>query len=707
MKAPHFRQRPIACCVAGTLALLLCSAGAQTPAPAGRDAQSAAHAAADAGYKAFERKDHAAAMAHAQRAVELAPGRRDYWLLLAQAQLAAGQPDSAEQSLERAGQASGDDAALARARADLTRSRGQASGAAMYQALQAGDLVSALGHGRLAVRDAPDNAGYRLALVHALVRAAQFAEAERVAGEALALLPDSAAPLALRGYARHQLGRTAEAGADLDRAVQQRELAETTLRQLRLLGADLALARGDGPKALALLQPLPVSDAEAGARRELARVRAGGGGAPLAVAVPALDCANVVASQTCVVLAAAAPLVPGHAAAAGAYEALERKDAQRALELAREATTASPGQRDWQLLRMNAALAAGQPDEAKQAAAAARALGEDMPGASRLDLAYFSARVGDDQGARESFRQADAAGALPPGSLLDAGYASMRTRQDDEAVGYFKRAIDAVDSLRLKLEPQMLYDTRRAVAEVSRKWGVLASLTVSNSGAPVPIFGAAVGGPTGQKTTQAGVEAYWRPWGYRNGEFVELFARGFQTLHTEGGGLSGGDTFQGALGTRWKPLSGHNAVLSLSRVFGPEVEGDWLAQAAYSLDLGTDLRVDVPSWWTTRVAAEVGRYLEGHRTYGLGSVMFGRSFLVGEAGRTVVFPHAVLAGDYNSVDTPRSSIGAGPGVSVRHWFREDKYHAPRSYVDMTLQYRARLSGDDRIEGVYFNTLVSY
>jgi hypothetical protein len=46
-------------------------------------------------------------------------------------------------------------------------------------------------------------------------------------------------------------------------------------------------------------------------------------------------------------------------------------------------------------------------------------------------------------------------------------------------------------------------------------------------------------------------------------------------------------------------------------------------------------------------------------------------------------------------------------VSLRRWFREDKYHAPRSYVDFTLQYRAHLAGDDRIRGPYVNALVSY
>ncbi|HEY8360467.1 MAG TPA: bacteriophage N4 adsorption protein A, partial [Ramlibacter sp.] len=152
----------------------------------------------------------------------------------------------------------------------------------------------------------------------------------------------------------------------------------------------------------------------------------------------------------------------------------------------------------------------------------------------------------------------------------------------------------------------------------------------------------------------------------------------------------------------------HNVVLSLSRVFGPNVNDDWLAQVGYSLDVGTDLRVDVPSWWTTRISAEVGRYLDAGNDYAVAQLLFGRSYLVGNSGRTVVYPHAALVAEYSSADTTaKTSAGAGPGVSLRHWFREDTYNAPRSYWDVTLQYRARITGDERLKGLYLNTFVSY
>jgi len=257
------------------------------------------------------------------------------------------------------------------------------------------------------------------------------------------------------------------------------------------------------------------------------------------------------------------------------------------------------------------------------------------------------------------------------------------------------------------MDKQMLFDTRRTISEVERRFGVLASLTYRKSGGVEPGFG--VTSPGAVNTLQAGAEAYWRPWGFRNGRFVELFVRGFETLHSEGGGLTGSESFQGALGIRWKPLTQHNLVLSFARLFGNNLASDYLAQIGYSYDLGSDLRVDVPSWWTTRIAAEVGKYLHpSSQHYGLASVMFGRSYrLGGELSRSVLFPHAFVAAEYNSAFAEKGTVGAGPGVSFRHWFREDKYHAPQSYWDVTLQYRFHVGGDERIKGPYINTLISY
>jgi hypothetical protein len=49
----------------------------------------------------------------------------------------------------------------------------------------------------------------------------------------------------------------------------------------------------------------------------------------------------------------------------------------------------------------------------------------------------------------------------------------------------------------------------------------------------------------------------------------------------------------------------------------------------------------------------------------------------------------------------------GVGVGVRYWFRESKYKAPQSYVDFSVQYRAKVVGDDSAEGVFARMTYSW
>jgi adsorption protein A len=748
---------------------------AVAPAPVGSTTDPA-FIAADAGYKAYDRRDYAAAVTSAQEATRLAPTNRAYWALLVNSLLAANRLQEAEQALNQGLQAAGDDASLRGQREPILRARAQAAGAAMYRALEVGDLATATTSARAAAGFAPENAAYRLILINVLLRGDQFSEAERLAGEAVALLPDSAVPLAMRAYARQRQGRWPDARADLDRALQQGG-TPAAQRNLRLIAADSALAAREPQRALEILQGLPDSDGQAAQRRNAAsRAMVRTSVQPAALTSsnfppPALDCGASESASSCSLMPGQPGRDPAFDVAAAAYRALEARDYTAAADQAARAVAISPGNRDYQLLLLDAQLGAGRLADAEQTATAALALdpsdasllaqrgsirkrlgnetgatedfnaalatgqlspaaeigaladlgrrsearnrfaelrsGGQLQNASDLDLAYLASRIGDDRTAREAFARADAAGKLPDSALQDSAYSSLRAGRDAEAVDYFKRSIDAADSLKLKMEPQMVFDTRRAVADITREGGVIASLIYRGGGSGVVSGFGATPGVVGSKTAQVGVEAYWRPFGYRNGRYVELFARGFETLYSQAGGATGGDSLQTALGIRWKPFSQHNAVVSLSRVFTHGASDDWLAQIGYSLDVGTDLRVDVANWWTTRVAAEVGHYFDNPQTYGLASVQFGKTYRMSGEGKTTLFPHAVAAAEYNSLLVDKLSVGAGPGVSLRHWFREDKYAAPRSYVDVSLQYRFRVSGDERAKGLFLTSLISY
>ena len=352
----------------------------------------------------------------------------------------------------------------------------------------------------------------------------------------------------------------------------------------------------------------------------------------------------------------------------------------------------------------------GRKAEARQRFDAALATGAtgEFAGVADADVAYLAAKIGNDPQALAAFNRADASGKLANTAYQDAAYSALRSRQDAQAVAYFKRVIDDVGALKLRMEPQLLFDTRRAVADVTREGGVIASLSYRGA---VSGLGVTPGAST-TDSLQAGVEGYWRPWGYQNGQYVELFARAFQTLYSKGG-PKGGDTLQAAVGARFKPFTEQNLVGSFSRVFSPSGgRNDWLAQLGYSLDTGTDLRVDVPSWWTTRISAELGRYLKAEQNYALAEFQAGRSYRVGDSdaggdGRWVIFPHVSLAADYDGTAADKTAVGIGPGVTARYWFREDTYNAPRSYIDWSMQYRARLGGAERGKGLFINTTLSY
>ncbi|WP_426143346.1 NfrA family protein [Pseudomonas sp. DWP3-1-2] len=374
--------------------------------------------------------------------------------------------------------------------------------------------------------------------------------------------------------------------------------------------------------------------------------------------------------------------------------------------------------------------ALGQRRTARERLQQARTAGE-LDGMSDLQVAYLSVQAGDDDAAHESFRKADIATGLTPTATQDAAYTAMRVNDDEHAVGYFKRVIDAEKSGELDMPAQQLFDTRRAVADVSRTWGLISTTSYrgnsSTSGlSSAPSTGGNSGGSNNSSTDslQNSTELSWRPLGYRNARFVELYGRVTDTLWSKNGDSDTGlDALQGALGVRVKPFTSLNVMAAVERTFplgSSNVDGDWLLRLGYGSSIGTDLRVDTPSWWTSQLFAEAGHYVNDSRNYFNSEWQGGRSYAIGGTGsRWVTFPHVVAAFDYDSkMDSETQSdgsvdyssgraAGVGLGNNVRYWFREDAYNAPQSYVDFSLQYRVKVFGDDRAKGVFARLTYSY
>ncbi|SEO48122.1 bacteriophage N4 adsorption protein A [Pseudomonas sp. NFACC39-1] len=413
------------------------------------------------------------------------------------------------------------------------------------------------------------------------------------------------------------------------------------------------------------------------------------------------------------------------------YRALQQGNRTLALEKARKAVAWAPEIAAHQQLLDSALLDADDSEapilECQESAfgltCATRPVNTDKQApVSDLQLAYDSVRSGDDETAHAAFRRADTTEPLKPAAAQDAAYNAMRVHEDDEAVAYFKRVIDEQKTAETPMSAQQLFDTRRTVGDVSRRMG-LTSTTSYRGNSSSGLSAAPSTGSSGSQSNdllQNSTELSWRPLGYRNARFVELYGRVTDTLWSKNSDSdTGADALQGALGVRIKPFSSVNIMAAFERTFplgSSNVEGDWLARLGYGSSIGTDLRVDAPSWWTSQLYAEVGRYINDSRNYFNSEWQVGRSYAIGGTGsRWVTFPHVVAAIDYDSKMKSESNGGfssgdaggIGLGNNVRYWFREDAYNAPRSYVDFSLQYRARVFGEERAKGVFARLTYSY
>ena len=339
--------------------------------------------------------------------------------------------------------------------------------------------------------------------------------------------------------------------------------------------------------------------------------------------------------------------------------------------------------------------------------------GNDSPVSTPLELAYLALSVGDDALAMGAFGRSDAATPLTSAQLQDAANSAIREKQDAQAITWLKRAVDrfpADTALALRDSPELtsLSQVRRQISELSRHWG--GNMTASFRGAQPGVAGA--GAASGaNESLQIGTELYWRPHGYQNGGWMEWFARTYHTPYNSAGGLTGSDSLQGSAGLRWKPWEDANFIFVLSHQFplGSRMPRDWLAQVAYSAGEGGEWRPVTPSWPTWQVYAEAGHYLLHPQTYAAGYWRWGRSYRADALGPNVVaFPHLVIAADLNDQYDDPTAAGIGLGVNFRTWLREDRYHAPRSFVDVTLQQRVRLMGDTkRAQGTFLTVQVAY
>ena len=336
----------------------------------------------------------------------------------------------------------------------------------------------------------------------------------------------------------------------------------------------------------------------------------------------------------------------------------------------------------------------------------------------RLQFAYMAKRHKQDRIAAEHMEYAIRLDPnIPLAVLQDAAYSLKRLGENKKAMHYFERSLDkqikpeSLPAAQQQKAIELNYDLRREHETLEKTWGMYTSFTYWR-----PTVGDAV--------LQGSQEFFWQPYN-RNGRKLLVFNRYYGNIWSQAPDAkgpydwsptvasSGWSTAQGGIGISWKPLTDANLVLTAEKLFPAGQQGinDWLYRVGYSWDRGYEFKPYVKSWPYVTVYAEYDQWASsGRQIFGM-ETRWGHSTRLGERSSRAVFtPHLFFTASYDSGyddngGQTRLAMAAGPGFVYRKWYREDKYNAPRSYWDLTVQYRLNL-GVRRIDGLlvqWFNS----
>lgn len=319
---------------------------------------------------------------------------------------------------------------------------------------------------------------------------------------------------------------------------------------------------------------------------------------------------------------------------------------------------------------------------------------EDDTARRTLQTAYDLLRDNKDGAALEAFRIGLADGAGTASNYADAGYTAKRLGENEEAVELFKTSLDVDDKART-FDEERRFGYRREVQQLERHWGFVLSL-------PYQVSAFAPQGTV--NVLQPGIEAYWQPpkIGYRNGRILQFFVRGYGTAYDGSGNITGMPTVQASVGARYKPIVDQNLVVTAERLvrIGRFSTNDWLARLGYSSEAGSDLRVTQPSWRSWQAYAEIAYFLKQGRYVLYSELRYGHTWaLPAISDRLTVYPHAAFVFSHDNRERVKTAMGIGPGVQFRFWFRENRYSAPASWADVTIQYRVALTSAARARGL--------
>lgn len=274
--------------------------------------------------------------------------------------------------------------------------------------------------------------------------------------------------------------------------------------------------------------------------------------------------------------------------------------------------------------------------------------------------------------------------------MLDAAYSYKKTGKNAEAMKYFEKMMDlqSKDSSFTQHLPEDVasrFYASREHADIRRKWG-------SNT------FGQFQQRAGNDIMWQGIQEFYYQPY-YYNGSLIQSYMQ-YANIPVSGYGTWGNEADYGNFGLRMEPFESENLSLGVEQMIkiGEAARNDTRFRVAYSLDAGTDLN-PIKCSWNYRSSFMEYTYSLVHKEMSFsGFWRQGVSFRSDCVVRNLVTSlHLMVYLNYYNIADARGHRWfpyVGAGVNFRQWYREDRHDAPRSYFDVTVQYRvSSLSSD--------------
>ena len=75
-----------------------------------------------------------------------------------------------------------------------------------------------------------------------------------------------------------------------------------------------------------------------------------------------------------------------------------------------------------------------------------------------------------------------------------------------------------------------------------------------------------------------------------------------------------------------------------------------------------------------------------------------RAFAIDNRSTTLT-PYALVRAGLDTGRVEEGSLGAGGGIALRHWFYETETSAWRGFIELDIQARERIAGDESAGGV--------